>query len=254
MSFVPSHLVSESPQETLGAATPRTAEKRCVAVQEGYERWAPTYDHDPNPLLALEERVLCRMLPRLAGKRVLDLACGTGRWLTRLMVWGASSAVGVDFSAAMLAGAKGKPSLRNRLVQGDCRAIPFVPACFDLVIHSFAVGHIRDVANVAREIRRVAAPSADVYVSDLHPLAYEQGWHTGFRDDRGRVEITTWPRSAQEFLALWMTSGFDCVQAVDCRFGEPERRIFARAGKERLLDFFRPTPAVLICHFRRPVH
>ena len=83
-------------------------ERSCVSVQEGYERWAPTYDRDPNPLLALEERQLKLMIPPLEGKRVLDLACGTGRWLAWLMKGGARTGVGVDFSPAMLAGREGK--------------------------------------------------------------------------------------------------------------------------------------------------
>ncbi|MGD0226654.1 MAG: methyltransferase domain-containing protein [Terriglobia bacterium] len=95
-------------------------DRNCISVEEGYERWAPTYDRDPNPLLALEERQLQLMIPPLKGKRVLDLACGTGRWLAWLMAAGATSGVGVDSSRAMLDVAKGKSAARSRLVQADC--------------------------------------------------------------------------------------------------------------------------------------
>jgi malonyl-CoA O-methyltransferase len=227
-------------------------ERSCVSVQEGYERWAPTYDRDPNPLLALEERQLSHMIPALEGKRVLDLACGTGRWLSWLMSRGASSGAGVDFSPAMLAAAKQKTAVRGRVVQADCRAVPFAGAVFDLVICSFAVGHIPDLRSVAREVGRVATPGADVYVSDLHPQAYGQGWHTGFRDSCGAVEIATWPRSPQELLAPWVAAGFDCAQLVECRFSEPERPIFTQAGKGQAFEEFGHVPAVLICHFQRP--
>jgi malonyl-CoA O-methyltransferase len=226
-------------------------ERSCVSVQEGYERWAPTYDRDPNPLLALEERQLKLMLPRLEGKRVLDLACGTGRWLACLMTGGASSGVGIDFSPAMLAAAKEKSAVRRRLVQADCRALPIAYAVIDLVVCSFAVGHISDLQCVAHEVARVAAAGADVYVSDFHPLAYGQGWQTGFRDSRGAVEIATWPRSAQDFLAPWVGAGFDCVQLVECRFSEPERQVFAQAGKCPAFEEFCRVPAVLIGHFER---
>lgn len=226
-------------------------ERNCVSVQEGYERWAPTYDRDPNPLLALEERQLKLMIPPMAGKRVLDLACGTGRWLAWLMTGGASSGVGVDFSPAMLTAAMEKPAVRGRVVQADCRAVPFAHAVFDLVVCSFALGHIADLRSVAREVGRVAAAGADVFVSDLHPRAYGQGWQAGFRDRRGAVEITTWPRSAQEVLAPWVSAGFDCAQLVDCRFSEPERQVFTQAGKTRAFEDFCQVPAVLICHFQR---
>ena len=61
-----------------------------ISVAEGYERWAPTYDHAPNPLLAREERHLLPLLEDLQSKRMLDLACGTGRWLEKLATRGAS--------------------------------------------------------------------------------------------------------------------------------------------------------------------
>src|SRR5208282_2100022 len=104
---------------------------------------------------------------------------------------------------------------------------------------------------VAREVGRVATPGADVYVSDLHPLAYGQGWQTRFRDRRGAVEIASWPRSAQEFLAPWVSAGFDCAQLLECRFSEPERQVFTQAGKARAFEDFCRVPAVLICHFQR---
>jgi len=227
-------------------------ERDRVSVSEGYERWAPTYDRSPNPLLALEERQLKLMIPSREGKRVLDLACGTGRWLAWFLMGGASLGVGVDFSPAMLAAAKVKTALKGRVVRADCRAVPFAQAVFDLVVCSFAVGHISDMQSVAREVRRVATAGGDVYVSDVHPLAYGQGWQTSFRDSRGTVEIATWPRSVQEFLAPWVSAGFDCAQWVGCRFSEPERHVFAQAGKARVFDDFCQVPAVLICHFQRP--
>jgi len=191
------------------------------------------------------------MLPSLKGKRVLDLACGTGRLLACLMTEGAGSGVGVDFSPAMLAAAKGKSAAEGRVVQADCRAVPFADGVFDLVVCSFALGHIADWRSVAHEVGRVTTPGADVYVSDLHPLAYGQGWQTRFRDRRERVEIATWPRSAPEFLAPWISAGLDCAHVVECRFGESERPIFTRAGKAQAFEDFCQVPAVLIGHFQR---
>src|SRR5438093_9518271 len=67
-----------------------------VLSEEGYELWAPAYDRDPNHLLALEERTLKPLLPDLTGQQVLDLGCGTGRWLELLLDLAARRAVGVD--------------------------------------------------------------------------------------------------------------------------------------------------------------
>ena len=54
---------------------------RMNATLEAYERWAPTYPPEPhNPLMRAEQREVLTQLPVLAGRRVLDLACGTGRY------------------------------------------------------------------------------------------------------------------------------------------------------------------------------
>jgi ubiquinone/menaquinone biosynthesis C-methylase UbiE len=224
-----------------------------VSVEEGYRRWALNYDRDPNPLLALEERQLRPKLPALRGKRVLDLACGTGRWLNWLLGEGARSGVGVDISQAMLAGTREKPLLQNRLVRGDCCTIPFASAAFDFVICSFALGHLSDLEPAIQEIRRVAAPGANVCVSDLHPQAYARGWRTGFRDHLGSAEIMTWPRSIHEQLAAWNSVGFTCHEKAEFQLGEPERSIFVNAGKDHLFAKACQDPAVLIFHFRSPL-
>ena len=222
-----------------------------VSVTSGYERWAPTYDRAPNPLLNLEERKLAPLLPSLSGKHVLDLACGTGRWLAKLFAEGAGRGVGIDLSAAMLRVAGRKAAIRGRLARADCLTLPFRASVFDLVVCSFALGHIRDLAAMVQEVARVTKPGAEVLVSDLHPEAYAQGWRTGFRDARGAVQIEMSPRTAEEIVQAFQSGGFECLTHVPFCLGEPEKAIFARAEKSRWFPEACRMPAVLICHFKR---
>ena len=64
----------------------------------GFDLWAEVYDDQPNPLIALEERVLSQLLPPLRGRDVLDAGCGTGRWLDRVAASEPRSLTGVDAS------------------------------------------------------------------------------------------------------------------------------------------------------------
>jgi ubiquinone/menaquinone biosynthesis C-methylase UbiE len=224
---------------------------RLVSVAEGYERWARAYDRDPNPLLAREERHLLPLLRNLQNKRVLDLACGTGRWLERLMAQRCASGVGIDRSPAMLRVADRKCAITGRLARAACERLPFRDGVFDLAICSFALGHIRDLGSMVRELARVTRPAADVFVSDLHPDAYDRGWRVGFRDQSSAVQIETFSRATAEILRPFCSHGFECLTQEPLWLEQPEKPIFVRAGKSDRFAEACQSPSVLVLHFRR---
>ena len=222
-----------------------------VSVAEGYDRWAPLYDQTPNPLLACEERYLLPLLPNLHNKVVLDVACGTGRWLQRLMVKGPTFGVGIDSSLSMLRVGASKPSLRGRVVRASCDNIPISVSAFDVAICSFALGHVADLGSLAMELARVMKPGADVFVSDLHPEAYLHGWRVGFRDGGAALQIETKFRSAHDIDEAFCANGFRCNRQVPLWLGHPEQPLFAAAGRAHLFSAACQIPAILISHFMR---
>jgi SAM-dependent methyltransferase len=230
---------------------PTPGASRRVSAAEGYECWAPIYDRVRNPLLALEERHLSPLLTNLRNKSVLDLACGTGRWLERFMTQGCASGVGIDCSIAMLRVAGTKNAIRGHLTRADCENLPLPSAAFDLAICSFAVGHIQNLGCMARELGRVTKTRADVFVSDLHPGAYGRGWRVGFRDGNTAIQIEMRSRAAEEIVQEFGVNGFECLALESLWLGEPERPIFTRAGKSDSFVEACKIPAVLVCHFRR---
>jgi ubiquinone/menaquinone biosynthesis C-methylase UbiE len=222
----------------------------CLPIEEGYRRWARIYDSTPNPVLALEERYLMPLLPSVRAKSILDLACGTGRWLQILLNMKPSLAVGIDLSTAMLAVAQRKALLQGILAKADCTRLPFRGQCFDLVVFSFALGHVADIGRMIKELARVMKPDADLYVSDIHPDAYDNGWRTGFRDETSAAQIEQWPRSLTLIRKRFGSAGFAAVRILPCVFGPPERPIFDRAGKGERFDSLRQVPAIYVCHFK----
>ena len=227
----------------------RSDDVACVSVLEGYERWAHTYDQVPNPLLALEERYLNRILPDLAGKHALDLACGTGRWLTQLLARGAQTVVGLDLSAAMLRGARDKAPIRDRLVLADCLQLPFRASAFDFVLCSFAINHIHPLDVVAQELARTMRPGGQLLVCEMHPEAYARGWRPGFRDTQSAVQIETAGHSAESVISFVQSNTFSCLKVHDLFFGEPERSIFLHTGKGEIFADACRVPAVQVYQF-----
>ena len=224
-----------------------------LPVAEGYERWAATYDEVPNPLLAREERWLTPLLSDLRGKVVLDLACGTGRWLEKFVARDCAAAIGIDSSIAMLRVAAQKNAIRERLARAACSDLPLRSAAFDLAICSFALGHIADLSPLAKELSRVTKIGADIFVSDLHPEAYARGWRVGFRDGATSLQIRVHSRSIEQILQVFSANAFECRKHLSLWLEEPERPLFERAGKSEFFADACKLPAVLVFHFRRAV-
>lgn len=233
-------------------ASPSFPAKSCLLPpREAYRLWARTYDDEPNPLLALEERVLGPlMLPVVAGRDVVDLGCGTGRWLPRVLAAAAQKAIGVDQSAEMLAQAADKVALRGRLLQADCAALPLRDQCADLLICSFVLGYLPDLENFARQIARIARRGADLFISEFHPDARVRGWRRSFRHEGRLCHIETYCHSPAMLCSLLLRSGFRLLCCQEPAFGEPERGIFLQRGKAALFEEASQAPAALIWHFR----
>src|SRR5271165_4740131 len=108
-----------------------TSSTPTLSPSEGYRHWARKYDAEPNPMLALERRYLEPLLPRVAGLDVVDLGCGTGRWLENLKEGEPRSLLGVDPSREMLRQATKKLGSAARFVRADGGAAPLAEASAD---------------------------------------------------------------------------------------------------------------------------
>lgn len=162
-----------------------------LPVRDGYDRWAPHYDSDGNPLLALEERVFDTALGPVAGLRVLDLGCGTGRHALRLARQGAE-VVGLDLSPGMLAVAARRAEgldLDLDLALHDLHdPLPLAAASVDRVVASLVLEHLRDLDAFYGEVARVLRPGGRALVTTLHPAMALRGVQARFTEpDTGLV-------------------------------------------------------------------
>ena len=224
---------------------------RCVSALEGHELWAATYDQAPNPMLALEERTLESMLPVLPGKVVLDIACGTGRWLRKLRQRGARVSLGMDLSYAMLRQATNGGELEGMLVRGDACALPYRSDIADLVVSSFAVGYVDDLRAFAGELARVVRPGGEVFISDFHPSNHSRGWRRSFRSGEEVMEILSFARPVAQICEAFEAHGLRLETCIEACFDEPERALFDRSGKGDFFETARSEPAIFVCRFRR---
>ncbi len=181
------------------------------AVRAGYDRWALVYDHDANPLPALEEPIVHEAIGSVAGLTVLDLGCGTGRHALRLAADGAE-VTAVDFSEGMLAEARRKPGAEfvRFLVHDLHEPLPLPAGSFDLVVSGLVLEHLRDLGGFFREARRMLGPGGRAVVSAMHPAMFLRGSQARFTDpESGQiVQPGSLPHSFGDSVMAAVRAGF----------------------------------------------
>lgn len=102
-------------------------------------------------------------------ERVLDVGCGTGTYVRRLLDRNADQAVvGADVSPGMLAEARRKagPAPNARFVEASAEALPFEAGTFDVVVSASALHYARRPDAALAEAARVLRPGGRLVVLD----------------------------------------------------------------------------------------
>ncbi len=185
-----------------------------VPTREGYDRWAEVYDGEGNPLIALEEPLVARLIGDARGLDSADIGCGTGRHALRLAAAGAR-VTAIDFSEGMLARARAKPGAD--LVtwrSADVGApLPLADASFDLVLCALVLDHIADPGTLFKELRRIARPGRPIVVSSMHPAMMLRGVQARFTDPATGREVR--PASSPNQLSDYVNGALHAGLAID---------------------------------------
>lgn len=158
-------------------------------ASEVYERFEPTIVHT----MALHHFHRYFFAARhCAGKRVLDIACGSG-YGTDILGENAESVLGVDIDGETIR--KCRETYRNdrlRFVQGSVEKIPAEDAAFDVVVSFETIEHVDEQLQkqFLREIRRVLRPGGLLIISSPS------------RDDRTNNRFHIHELREEEFLEL----------------------------------------------------
>lgn len=190
------------------AVTPSAAE----SIRDYYDALAPAYDQDRfgnsygRYVDSMERSVLRAWLRGRDPSSVVELACGTGRFLD-------FAGTGVDLSPAMLARAREKWPAR-RLVPADAADTGLGSGEFGAAICFHLLMHLRETAvrAVFREAARLVRPGGS-FVFDVPSLPRRRlsrrpasGWHgntaASLRDVRGWAGEAWRPRRWRGIVAL----------------------------------------------------
>ncbi len=142
--------------------------------RDPYRKFAHGYDASWATFSArTHAQVLARLPQDCAGKRLLDLSCGTGSLIERILVAhpAIGAVIGVDVSAGMLRQARARLADRAGshavgLVQQRLRVLDFQTAAFDIVVCANAFHYFREPQTILREVARVLRPGGLLILED----------------------------------------------------------------------------------------
>jgi ubiquinone/menaquinone biosynthesis C-methylase UbiE len=136
-------------------------------LDDGYQRWAATYDEPRNGLFDLDEPVVHSILDDLSPGAALDAACGTGRFASHLLSRG-HRVTGVDSSPDMLDVARRRLPAAEFLL-GSVEELPIADDSVDVVTCGLALAHLKGVGPAMSEFARVLRPGGHLVISDVSP-------------------------------------------------------------------------------------
>jgi ubiquinone/menaquinone biosynthesis C-methylase UbiE len=129
------------------------------AFHHFYNTFAFTYDFVSAVVSRGHWRAWTRAaIPRIVGKRVLEIPCGTGNLMIDICAAGYAS-IGVDLSPSMLRITRGKMRQTNvnaLILRARAQALPFPNRSFDSIVMTFPPGFVYD-PTVLSEFRRLLA-------------------------------------------------------------------------------------------------
>jgi ubiquinone/menaquinone biosynthesis C-methylase UbiE len=141
----------------------------------------------------------------LAGRRVLDIGCGTGRFLAQLAE--VAKAWGVDPSPEMLEVARSRAGSAG-LKLGSAEELPFKDGWFERAT-MWLVAHLVDRPSAFAEVARVLEPDGRFAVATFDPSYFDGFWLNELFPSMERIDRDRFPTANDLTAEL---AGFDEVR------------------------------------------
>lgn len=177
---------------------------------EAYALWAKSYPAQAhNKLMQIEQTSMLQLMPSMAHKVVLDLACGTGRYGKIAEEAGADYVIGFDNSIDML-----KKCILSQTTSASTENIPLADNTVDTIVCGLALGHLPTIDPSLREMSRVLKQGGEMLISDFHPYQFLSGARRTFSVDNTTYQVEHHVHQLSDYFKIGQQYGL-VLEAIE---------------------------------------
>ena len=181
-------------------------------IQNAYNEWSYSYDHDENRTRDLDQEIVSSRMGGFYFDAILEIGCGTGKNTSFLAQIG-GTVEAVDFSQGMIARARKKVQAEN--VQFSLMDITqpwkYEDKSFDLIVCNLVLEHIQDLSYVFSEAARTLRRGGYFFIDELHPFRQYEGTKARFYRIEEKIEVDAFLHHISDFLTAAETNHMSLV-------------------------------------------
>jgi SAM-dependent methyltransferase len=225
-----------------------------MAPASAYDRWAPTYDAQPdNLMLALDEQIFTRLLNNICctGKLVLDIGCGTGRHWDKIFSQNPHKLIGYDVSPGMLHILQQKyPQAHTQLIIRNQFHYAETNAA-GVLVSTLALAHMKKLGKAMQQWNKILIPGAEILLTDYHPETLALGGDRTFLYQGRTTAIRNYVHPLEKVKHYAFENGFELMAFIERRIDPDLKPWYEKQGALGVYERFKGAGLIYGMHLRK---